>query len=69
MEDYLKIPFIRESYFYKSGEMEKLMGDNPFKGKVYLNRPTIDKKLADLIYYNNLYYFELLGYDKNSWKQ
>jgi len=69
MEDYLKIPFIRESDFYKSGEMEKLMGDNPFKGKVYLNRPTIDKKLADLIYYNNLYYFELLGYDKNSWKQ
>jgi len=69
LEDYLKIPFIRESDFYKSGKMEKLMGDNPYKNKVYINRPIIDKKIADLIYYNNSYYFELLGYDKNSWKQ
>lgn len=69
LEDYLKIPFIRESEYYKSGEMEKLMNDNPFKQKVYTNRPKLDKKLADLIYYNNSYYFELLGYDKNSWKE
>lgn len=69
LDDYLKIPFIRESEFYKSGEMLKLMSDNPFKNKIYRNRPVIDKKLADLIYYNNSYYFELLGYDKDSWKQ
>lgn len=69
LEDYLKVPFIRYSEFYKSGEMEKLINNNPFKNKVYTNRPVIDKKLADLIYYNNSYYFELLGYDKNSWKK
>lgn len=69
LEDYLKIPFIRESDFYKSGQMEKLINKNPYRDKVYLNRPKLDKKLADLIYYNNSYYFELLGYDKDSWKQ
>jgi len=69
LEDYLKIPFIRESDFYKSGELEKLINKNPFKGKVYMNRPVLNKRLADLIYYNNTYYFDLLGYDKNSWIQ
>ena len=69
LEDYLKIPFIRESEFYKSGEMEKLIGDNPYKTKRFNNRPKIDKQIADLIYYSNVYYFELLGYDKNSWKE
>lgn len=68
MEDYLKIPFIKNSEFYKSGEMKKLMENNPFKQKQYQNRPKLDKKLADLIYYNNIYYFDLLGYDKDSWK-
>lgn len=69
LEDYLKIPFIRESEFYKSGKMEKLMNRNPFKEKKYTYRPVLDKRLADLIYYNNAYYFDLLGYDRNSWKK
>lgn len=69
LEDYLKIPFIRESQFYQSGEMEKLINNNPFKNTVYHNRPVVDKRLADLIYYNNVYYFDLLGYDKNSWQK
>ena len=68
LEDYLKIPFIRESEFYKSGEMERLINNNSFKNTVYHNRPVLDKRLADLIYYNNIYYFELLGYHKDSWK-
>ncbi len=69
LEDYLKIPFIRYSKFYTSGEMQKLIDDNPFKAKVYIKRPIITQQLADLIYYNNSYYFELLGYDRNSWKK
>jgi hypothetical protein len=69
LEDYLKIPFIRESEFYKSGELEKLMNKNPFKEKVYYHRPVLDKRLADLIYYNFSYYFDLVDYDRNSWKK
>ncbi len=69
LEDYLKIPFIRESEFYKSGDMEKLINKNPYRDTQYYHRPILDKRLADLIYYNNIYYFDMLGYDKNSWKE
>lgn len=69
LEDYKKIPFIYESDFYKSGELEKLINNNPYKTPAYFNRPIIDKKAADLIYYSNVYYFDLIGYDKNSWRQ
>jgi hypothetical protein len=45
------------------------MNKNPFKEKVYYHRPVLDKRLADLIYYNFSYYFDLVDYDRNSWKK
>ena len=70
-EDYSKIPFIVESEYYKSGELKK---DISIKVNVSneddnLWRKFYTQEIADIIYYRMPRYFELFGYDKNSWKQ
>lgn len=69
-EDYSKIPFIVESEYYKSGQLKK---DVEVKVNVSnedenLWRNFYTQEIADIIYYRMPRYFELFGYDKNSWK-
>jgi hypothetical protein len=70
-EDYSKIPFIIESDYFKSGKLKE-------KTKVRVNVSNEDESLwkkfytkntADLVYYRMPRYFDLFGYDKNSWKK
>ena len=69
-EDYLKIPFIRESEFCKSGNLKSVIDSNPNKTPYnYDWRDFYDQNIADLVYYNSSDYFDLFGYDKNSWKK
>jgi hypothetical protein len=69
-EDYSKIPFIKNSDFYKSGQLKELCEKKINHNKTtYDFRDYYDEMCADLVYYNFSKYFELLGYDKNSWKK
>ena len=69
-EDYSKIPFIKNSDFYKSGELKELCEKKINHNKnTYDFRDYYDEMTADLVYYNFSKYFDLLGYDKNSWKK
>jgi len=70
-EDYSKIPFIVESNYFKCGKLKE-------KTKVRVNVSNEDESLwkkfytkntADLVYYRMPRYFDLFGYDKNSWKK
>jgi len=70
-EDYSKIPFIRESELFKSGNLE-------LKCKIPLNKNTHNftswqdlytQETADLVYYNFSKIFSEMGYDKDSWKK
>lgn len=68
LEDYSKIPFIKESYYYKSGQLEKLINSNPNKNLFgHKFKDHINKDIAELIYYNTSRYFEKFGYHKDSW--
>lgn len=70
LEDYLKIPFIAESELHKSGELKRIIDSKPNKSPFnYDWKDFYDKKLADLVYYNTSQYFDMFGYDKNSWKK
>lgn len=69
-EDYSKIPFIVESEYFKSGDLKR---DLTKKINVSNNDENLWKKFytqetADIVYYRMPRYFELFGYDKNSWK-
>jgi hypothetical protein len=69
-EDYSKIPFIQNSEFYTSGKLKELCEKKINHNKiVYDFRDYYDEMSADLVYYNFSKYFELLGYDKDSWKK
>lgn len=69
-EDYSKIPFIVESEYYKSGELKKETTKkiNVSNNDENLWRKFYTQEIADIIYYRMPRYFELFGYDKNSWK-
>jgi hypothetical protein len=70
VEDYSKIPFIRDSDFFKSGDLESFCKTKINAAKEsYDFRNYYDEMTADLVYYNFSNYFDLLGYDKNSWKK
>jgi hypothetical protein len=69
-DDYLKIPFVKESDYYKSGE---LLNDcntkyNQSKRLKIDWKSLYTKNAADIVYYNFAHIFELGQYDKNSWK-
>jgi hypothetical protein len=69
-DDYLKIPFIKKSDYYKSGE---LLNDcntkyNPSKCLKVDWKSLYTQNSADMVYYNFAHVFELGQYNKNSWK-
>jgi hypothetical protein len=67
-EDYMKIPFIKDSEFSKSGTLKKLIDSNINKGRQVIDwKRFYNKNLADLVYYNTSRYFELFNYNKNSY--
>lgn len=69
-EDYLKIPFIRRSSLYQNGKLYEICNSKVNPSNHSLDwRDFYDKSLADLVYYGTQSYFELFGYDKNSWKK
>lgn len=68
LEDYLKIPFIKESELYQSGKLKQLIDSKPNRTVNEKSREVLDTDLADLIYYNNITFFDLGGYEKDSWK-
>jgi hypothetical protein len=67
--DYLKIPFVRDSKLNQSGVLEELCQKKMNTGlytkpvKDYYNQET-----ANIVYTNYKEYFDLFGYDKDSWK-
>jgi hypothetical protein len=69
-EDYSKIPFIVESDYFKSGELKNDVNKkiNVSNEDENLWRKFYTQEIADIIYYRMPRYFELFGYDKNSWK-
>jgi hypothetical protein len=69
-EDYSKIPFIVESEYFKSGELKNDVNKkiNVSNEDENLWRKFYTQEIADIIYYRMPRYFELFGYDKNSWK-
>lgn len=68
VDDYLKIPFIRESDFNTSGKLIETINSKPNSSNFFKSMELLDLDLADLIYYNNIPIFELCGYEKDSWK-
>lgn len=68
-QDYMKIPFINKSNLAYSGELKKIIDLKINEGRVKLNwKNFYDQNIADMVYYNSSCYFDLFGYDKNSWK-
>lgn len=69
-EDYSKIPFIIESEYFKSGELKKDLDIKVNVSNVDVNlwKNFYNQEIADIIYYRMPRYFEIFGYDKNSWK-
>lgn len=69
-EDYSKIPFIIKSDYYKSGLLKEFCNKKINKTKIENDwRDYYNQSKADLVFYNTQNYFEILGYDKNSWKK
>lgn len=69
-EDYLKLPFVKQTNYYVSGELEK---DCSVKqnSSDYTNlnwKSLYNQNIADMVYYNYAHIFEIGGYDKKSWK-
>ena len=68
-DDYLKIPFVRDSKLNESGVLKELCDKKINKGrerkpvKDYYNQDT-----ANIVYTNYKEYFDLFGYDIDSWK-
>lgn len=69
-EDYVKIPFIVDSDYYRSGELERMTSQkiNVSNKDEFLWKKFYTQEIADIVYYRMLKYFEVFGYDKNSWK-
>lgn len=68
-DDYLKIPFVRNSELNESGILKELCDKKINKGrerkpvKDYYNQDT-----ANIVFTNYREYFDLFGYDIDSWK-
>ena len=70
-EDYSKIPFVKETDFYKSGqlELECSIPKNKNNTNGFTWKELYTPQTADLVYYNTSLIFDLCDYDKNSWKK
>jgi len=74
--DYIKIPIIKNNEFYKSNTLELKVSEIVGRPEDYdrINflpsdwRDFYSKGVADIVYYYFVNYFEIFGYDKNSWK-
>jgi len=72
VNDYYKLPIITKSQHFKNNTMVDLINskvnknENPLSKLDY--REFYNKNSADLVYYTFSKYFEVFGYDKNSWK-
>lgn len=70
VEDYGKIPFIRDSELYQSGAFKILCKTKMNQNKDEVDwRDFYDQTTADMVYYNYVRYFDIAGYDRNSWKK
>lgn len=69
-EDYLKLPFVKQTEYYKSGDLEKdcSIKQNSSNYNNFDWKSLYNQNIADMVYYNYAHLFELGGYDKNSWK-
>jgi len=69
-EDYIKIPFVRDSKLNTCGILEELCGRkmNESSPKLKTYKEYYNQELADIIYLNYKEYFDHLNYDKDSWK-
>lgn len=69
---YMNLPIIDESDYYKKNQLSELLSFKYNRSSSALaQRPISDfysKTSADLVYYSFSNYFDLFGYDKNSWK-
>jgi hypothetical protein len=69
--DYIQIPFIKNSKLNKSGLLYELC--NKKIHATYDNSAVLDEyfteDMADFVYTRFKSYFDLVGYDKDSWKQ
>ena len=69
-EDLIKIPFIVESKLFREDKLKEIVQNKPNKNETEYNwKDYINKDVADLIYYSNSLYFDMFGYDKDSWKK
>ena len=70
-EDYSKIPFVKETDFYKSGqlELECSIPKNKNNANGFTWKELHTPQTADLVYYNTSLIFDLCDYDKDSWKK
>jgi hypothetical protein len=68
--DYSKIPFVRKTDFYKSGqlEIECSIPKNESKQDGFSWEELYTPQTSDLVYYNMSLIFDLCDYDKDSWK-
>jgi hypothetical protein len=68
-EDYIKIPFVRDSKLNTCGILEELCGRKMNEGspKLKTYKEYYNQELADIIYLNYKEYFDHLSYDKDSW--
>lgn len=70
LEDYLKLPFLKQTDYYKSGELKKdcYVKQNSSDYTDFDWKSLYNQNLADMVYYNYAQVFEIGEYDKNSWK-
>lgn len=68
-DDYQKIPFITQSDFFKSGKLKEVCEEKINENPIKLDwRDYYTQEIADMVYYGYVRYFDIVGYDKNSWK-
>jgi hypothetical protein len=70
-DDYVKLPFVLGTDYYKSGQLKKdcTVKKNPSQFPDFDWKSLYNQPLADIVYYNFAHVFELGGYDKDSWKK
>jgi len=70
-EDYLKIPFIKDTEIYKNSKLKDMCNSKKNENNLDLRhwKNFYTEESANIVYHNFEDYFEMLEYDKNSYKQ
>jgi hypothetical protein len=70
--DYLRLPIIHKSAVYKEGNLKTLIDSKVNKSESYLAKMSFKEfytqDSADMVYFLFSKYFDMFGYDKNSWR-